>query len=271
MRDCLLHDVGMDDLAKGTDGLVALEQRRNGKGDEGRIGQGVFGANKISRNFFLHGVMTPSWRCHDRCHARRHSCHDAWKAAENSHFSFSRRVPAFACVRARYLNFIRTLRMHMKLKAFFFSIAAFLRSKNQSRSFSLISGLLHLWCALMTGVTVSFFRIGRCEAHDPKFPRGFCSLHRRGVRIGLGRLVPSCFEREKTMSDRTTISSATEVDLMQIVALHRLLDFAVSEALAGNVDDSVLEGVVILTRMVGRKVSLVANRLLGSEASSRDD
>ena len=70
------------------------------------------------------------------------------------------------------------------------------------------------------------------------------------------------------MSDRTTISSATEVDLMQIVALHRLLDFAVSEALAGNLDDSVLEGVVILTRMVGRKVSLVANsRVLGGDAS----
>lgn len=67
------------------------------------------------------------------------------------------------------------------------------------------------------------------------------------------------------------ISSATEVDLMQIVALHRLLDFAVSEALAGNMDDSVLEGVVILTRMVGRKVSLVANRVLGGDAFSRDD
>ncbi|CEF41779.1 hypothetical protein AD948_00190 [Acetobacter senegalensis] len=73
------------------------------------------------------------------------------------------------------------------------------------------------------------------------------------------------------MSDRTTISSTTEVDLMQIVALHRLLDFAVSEALAGNVDDSVLEGTVILTRMVGQKVRLVANRVLGSDASFRDD
>ena len=123
----------------------------------------------------------------------------------------------------------------------------------------------------MTGCEGVIFRGGRCEAHDPKFPRGFCSLYRWGVRIGVVRLVPSCFERKKTMSDRTTISSATEVDLMQIVALHRLLDFAVSEALAGNMDDSVLEGVVILTRMVGRKVSLVANRLLGSEASSRDD
>ncbi len=73
------------------------------------------------------------------------------------------------------------------------------------------------------------------------------------------------------MSDRTTISSTTEVDLMQIVALHRLLDFAVSEALAGNVDDSVLEGVVILTRMVGHKVRLVANRVLGGDAFSCDN
>ncbi|MDN7354455.1 hypothetical protein [Acetobacter senegalensis] len=72
------------------------------------------------------------------------------------------------------------------------------------------------------------------------------------------------------MSDRTTISSATEVDLMQIVALHRLLDFAVSEALAGNVDDSVLEGTVILTRMVGRKVRRLADKLLVGESSGCD-
>ncbi|OUJ01126.1 hypothetical protein [Acetobacter cibinongensis] len=72
------------------------------------------------------------------------------------------------------------------------------------------------------------------------------------------------------MSDRTTISSATEVDLMQIVALHRLLDFAVSEVLAGNVDDSVLEGIVILTRMVGRKVRRLADKLLVGESSGCD-
>lgn len=161
--------------------------------------------------------------------------------------------------------------MHMKSLRFFCSIAAFLRRKNQSRSFSPLPALLHLRCALMTGCEGVIFRGVRCEAHDPKFPRGFCSLYRWGVRIGVVRLVPSCFEREKTMSDRTTISSATEVDLMQIVALHRLLDFAVSEALAGNVDDSVLEGTVILTRMVGQKVRLVANRVLGSDASFRDD
>ena len=161
--------------------------------------------------------------------------------------------------------------MHMKSLRFFL-YRGILRRKIQRRSFSVISGILHLRCALMTDVTVSFFRMGGAfEAHDPYCPRGFCSLHRWGVRIGVGRLVPSQLEREKTMSDRTTISSATEVDLMQIVALHRLLDFAVSEALAGNVDDSVLEGVVILTRMVGRKVSLVANRVLGGDAFSRDD
>ncbi|KXV21650.1 hypothetical protein AD933_00855, partial [Acetobacter malorum] len=47
-----------------------------------------------------------------------------------------------------------------EIATFFYSIAAFLRRKNQSRSFFLIAGLLHLRCALMTGVTVSFFRTG---------------------------------------------------------------------------------------------------------------
>ncbi|OUI90013.1 hypothetical protein HK19_12960 [Acetobacter persici] len=41
------------------------------------------------------------------------------KTAENRHFSFFQRVPAFACVRARYRNFICTLRIYMKSLRFF--------------------------------------------------------------------------------------------------------------------------------------------------------
>lgn len=40
------------------DGLAVLESRRASKGDEGRIGKGVFGVNKISHKFSLRGVMT---------------------------------------------------------------------------------------------------------------------------------------------------------------------------------------------------------------------
>jgi|GEM_PF-4553825 len=60
VRDGLLHCVGVDNLSEADDGFAALESRRADKGDEGRIGQGVFGAHKMSRKFSLHGVMTPS-------------------------------------------------------------------------------------------------------------------------------------------------------------------------------------------------------------------
>ena len=56
----MLHGVGVDDLAKAADGLAALGQQRFGKGDEGRVEQGVFSVHEISRKFSLHGVMTPS-------------------------------------------------------------------------------------------------------------------------------------------------------------------------------------------------------------------
>ncbi|MCG4261839.1 hypothetical protein K6W36_14860 [Acetobacter senegalensis] len=72
------------------------------------------------------------------------------------------------------------------------------------------------------------------------------------------------------MSDHTTISSAVEADLMQLVALHRLLDFAISQSLAGNTDDRILEGVVILTRMIGRKVRCVTSKILDGEDSGCD-
>ncbi|GAL96246.1 hypothetical protein AA0312_2821 [Acetobacter tropicalis NRIC 0312] len=72
------------------------------------------------------------------------------------------------------------------------------------------------------------------------------------------------------MSDYTTISSAVEADLMQLVALHRLLDFALSQSLEGNTDDRILEGVVILTRMVGRKVRRLADKLLDGQGFGCD-
>ena len=72
------------------------------------------------------------------------------------------------------------------------------------------------------------------------------------------------------MSDHTTISSAVEADLMQLVALHRLLAFAISQSLEGNTDDRILEGVVILTRMIGRKVRCVTSKLLDGESPCCD-
>nr|MBS0961798.1 hypothetical protein [Acetobacter persici] len=72
------------------------------------------------------------------------------------------------------------------------------------------------------------------------------------------------------MSNHTTISSAVEADLMQLVALHGLLDFALSQSLEGNTDDRILEGVVILTRMIGRKVRRLADKLLDGESPRCD-
>ncbi|OUJ09205.1 hypothetical protein [Gluconobacter sp. DsW_058] len=72
------------------------------------------------------------------------------------------------------------------------------------------------------------------------------------------------------MSDHTTISSAVEVDLMQVVALHGLLDFALSQSLAGNTDDRIMEGVVILTRLIGCKVRCLADKLLLGESFGCD-
>ncbi|CEF41925.1 hypothetical protein ASN_2644 [Acetobacter senegalensis] len=57
---------------------------------------------------------------------------------------------------------------------------------------------------------------------------------------------------------------------MQLVALHRLLDFAISQSLEGNTDDRILEGVVILTRMIGRKVRCVTSKILDGESSGCD-
>ncbi|KXV51109.1 hypothetical protein AD944_02960 [Acetobacter tropicalis] len=61
----------------------------------------------------------------------------------------------------------------MKSLRFFCSIAAFLRCKNQSRSFSPLPLLLHLRCALMTGVTVSFFGVGVVRRTTLNSPEDF--------------------------------------------------------------------------------------------------
>lgn len=57
---------------------------------------------------------------------------------------------------------------------------------------------------------------------------------------------------------------------MQLVALHWLLDFAISQSLEGNTDDRIMEGVVILTRMIGRKVRCVTSKILDGEGSGCD-
>ena len=58
---------------------------------------------------------------------------------------------------------------------------------------------------------------------------------------------------------------------MQIAALHGLLDFAISECLAGNdADNTVLEGAVVLTRHIRRTFRHVTNALLIGDAVKRD-
>ncbi|MDN7350578.1 hypothetical protein [Acetobacter senegalensis] len=62
--------------------------------------------------------------------------------AENSYFLWCTYGRCYRQTRARYLNFIRMLRKHMKLKGFFFSIAAFLlRKKSKPLFFSASTAL----------------------------------------------------------------------------------------------------------------------------------
>lgn len=73
------------------------------------------------------------------------------------------------------------------------------------------------------------------------------------------------------MSQHIVLSSRVEADIMQIAALHGLLDFAISECLAGNdVDGTVLEGAVVLTRHIRRKFGHLTNALLSRDAVKRD-
>lgn len=73
------------------------------------------------------------------------------------------------------------------------------------------------------------------------------------------------------MSQRIFLSSRQEADIMQIVALHGLLDFALSECLAGNdADNTVLEGAVVLTRHIRRKFRHITDTLLSGDAVQHD-
>ncbi|KXV61899.1 hypothetical protein AD948_00185, partial [Acetobacter senegalensis] len=79
--------------------------------------------------------------------------------------------------RARYLNFIRMLRKHMKsLRFFLFYRGIFATQKSKPLFFSASTALAPA-VRPDDGCEGVIFRGGRCEAHDPKFPRGFCSLY----------------------------------------------------------------------------------------------
>ncbi|MCE0743735.1 hypothetical protein LWC05_07475 [Acetobacter sicerae] len=73
------------------------------------------------------------------------------------------------------------------------------------------------------------------------------------------------------MSQRPILSSRVEADIMQIAALHGLLDFAISECLGGNdADGTILEGAVVLTRHIPRKFRHLTNAFLSGNAVKRD-
>ncbi|WP_212375522.1 hypothetical protein [Acetobacter persici] len=73
------------------------------------------------------------------------------------------------------------------------------------------------------------------------------------------------------MSQHIILSSRVEADIMQIAALHGLLDFALSECLAGNdADGTVLEGAVVLTRHIRKKFRHLTSALLSCDAVKRD-
>lgn len=84
-------------------------------------------------------------------------------------------------------------------------------------------------------------------------------------------LVPSTSNEKIFMSQRLVLSSRVEADIMQIVALHGLLDFCLSECLAGNdADNTVLEGAVVLTRHIRRKFRRLTSALLSVDVVKRD-
>lgn len=65
------------------------------------------------------------------------------------------------------------------------------------------------------------------------------------------------------MSHHDSVTSAVEADVYQIAALHRLLSFTLTEYLGGNgYDTSVLEGAVVLTRVINQKFSRVTKAIL---------
>lgn len=103
------------------------------------------------------------------------------------------------------------------------------------------------------------------RSHTRNSPEDFYLL----TCIGRGgvSLVPPISNEKIFMSQHIVLSSRMEADIMQIAALHGLLDFALSECLAGNdVDGTVLEGAVVLTRHIRRKFRHLTNALLSREA-----
>lgn len=73
------------------------------------------------------------------------------------------------------------------------------------------------------------------------------------------------------MSHHDSVTSAIETDVYQIAALHRLLSFTLTEYLGGNgFDTSVLEGAVVLTRVINQKFNRVTKAILDGPAVSKD-
>nr|WP_025828625.1 hypothetical protein [Acetobacter persici] len=73
------------------------------------------------------------------------------------------------------------------------------------------------------------------------------------------------------MSHHDSIASAVEADVYQIAALHRLLSFTLAECLEGNVyDTSVLEGAVVLTRVINQKFNRVTKAILDGPSVQQD-
>lgn len=73
------------------------------------------------------------------------------------------------------------------------------------------------------------------------------------------------------MSHHDSITPAVETDVFQIAALHHLLSFTLTEYLGGNgFDTSVLEGAVVLTRVINQKFNRVTKAILDGPAVSKD-
>ena len=73
------------------------------------------------------------------------------------------------------------------------------------------------------------------------------------------------------MSHHDSIASAVEADVFQITALHRLLSFTLTECLGENgFDTSVLEGAVVLTRVINQKFNRVTKAILDGPSVQQD-
>lgn len=96
------------------------------------------------------------------------------------------------------------------------------------------------------------FRGGRCEAHDPYCPRGGRLLRLRFC-LGVGRGVSSVSLNPK--DPKPMCKSHMPCDVFDALALHRIESFLLSELLSsGSPDLALIEGLVILSREVDRKL-----------------